>query len=563
MEEMVQALFEEGVLQRNGAVKLVRALAAIKVPATVQAVLATRIDRLSATEKELLQTLAVLGHEFSLNLVQLVWQHPLPRVTALAKQQTSAAPLALSRNEAGKGHSELEQMLSHLQLGEFIYEQPAVGGVEYSFKHALTQEVAYNSLLTERRRALHERTGRAIEELYPDQLEDHYSDLARHFLGGTDAAKAIRYAQLATEQALSRGAYLEASNLVKAALKLLDRLPDRTEGLRAELPLRSHESVLASVLYGGASPEREQVIRRVCELSEAIGETDHLLRGMITLSNFYFLRGESVRGLEVATRCLRLAEATGDPSLLAEAHYAVANLNRSCGNLRQAVSHFEAALLHTNRTECRISLGGISVPAMIGSSRAAALQLLGRVTEALTVAEDAQKCARESKHLFSLGFALIMRALIYRYRGEPGTVLLCAKEAMALAEENGFTGWRHLGQFWHGWSLVQLGQPDQGIAEMEGGFVGLGRGVPHIWAGLLAYSYASAGRIDEALSLLDEALAKIKDTGAKLELPETLRIKGEVLLMRDRKATDDAEACLRSALHEARMQEAKWWELRT
>jgi predicted ATPase len=117
MEEIVQALFEDDVLQRNGGVKLARSMNAVKVPATVQAVLASRIDRLPAEEKELLQTLAVLGREFSLGLVQ--------RVTL-------------------KPDEELEPMLARLQAAEFIYEQPAAGDVEHIFKHALTQEVAYN-----------------------------------------------------------------------------------------------------------------------------------------------------------------------------------------------------------------------------------------------------------------------------------------------------------------------------------------------------------------------------------------------------------------------------------
>ncbi len=115
MEEIVQTLFEDGVLQRNGAVKLARSMNVVKVPATVQAVLVARIDRLPAEEKELLQTLAVLGREFSLGLVQRVTLRP---------------------------DQELERMLSWLQAGEFIYEQPAVGDTEYIFKHALTQEVA-------------------------------------------------------------------------------------------------------------------------------------------------------------------------------------------------------------------------------------------------------------------------------------------------------------------------------------------------------------------------------------------------------------------------------------
>src|SRR5262249_17373096 len=182
MEEIVQALFEEGVLQRNGSVKLATPIGAFRIPTSVQAVLASRIDRLPVAEKEFLQTLSVLGRDFPLNLVE--------RVTA-------------------KSHDQSEQMLAQLQLREFIYEQPTVGEVEYSFKHALTQEVAYNSMLTERRRALHERTGHAIEELYVRQLDDHYSDLARHYLRGDNAAKAIEYARLAAEQELNRGSYAE------------------------------------------------------------------------------------------------------------------------------------------------------------------------------------------------------------------------------------------------------------------------------------------------------------------------------------------------------------------
>ena len=133
MEEIVQALFEDGVLQRNGAVKLAKSMNAVKVPATVQAILASRIDRLPPEEKELLQTLAVIGREFALSLVRQVVD--------------------------GRTDDDLKRMLSDLQLAEFIYEQPATGDIEYIFKHALTQEVAYNSLLIERRKLLHERAG--------------------------------------------------------------------------------------------------------------------------------------------------------------------------------------------------------------------------------------------------------------------------------------------------------------------------------------------------------------------------------------------------------------------
>jgi predicted ATPase len=199
MEEIVQAHFEDGVLQRNGAVKLARSMNAVKVPATVQAVLASRIDRLPAEEKELLQTLAVLGREFPLGLVQRVTRKP---------------------------NDELERRLSRLQAGEFIYEQPAAGNVEYTFKHALTQEVAYNALLVERRKPLHERAGVALESMFAGQLDDHLDELAHHYRRSDNVAKAVEYLERAGQQAVQRSAYGDAMSSLSAAIDLLQRPPD-------------------------------------------------------------------------------------------------------------------------------------------------------------------------------------------------------------------------------------------------------------------------------------------------------------------------------------------------
>ncbi len=154
MEEIVLALFDEGALVRNGAVKLTRSLNQLKIPPTVQAILAARIDRLPADAKDLLQTLAVIGREF---------------------------PVALVRRLLSTSDDELNRMLSDLQMAEFIYEQPATGDIEYIFKHALTQEVAYHALLVQRRKLLHERAGEVLESMFADQLDDHLGELARHY----------------------------------------------------------------------------------------------------------------------------------------------------------------------------------------------------------------------------------------------------------------------------------------------------------------------------------------------------------------------------------------------
>jgi len=211
IEEMVQALFDDGALIRNGEVKIVRPLAQLRLPPTVQGILASRIDRLSAEQKGLLQTLAVMGRE---------------------------SPLALIRQVTSTADAPLEQMLSDLQAGEFIYEQPALADLEYAFKHALTQEVAYNSLLIERRKVLHERAAASMESLYVERLEDHLSDLAHHYRRSDNVSKAVKFLGRAGRQASQRSSHAEAMGLFTSALELLQVLPETPERIEQELALR-------------------------------------------------------------------------------------------------------------------------------------------------------------------------------------------------------------------------------------------------------------------------------------------------------------------------------------
>src|SRR5262245_10141017 len=149
MEEVVQTLGEEGTLAgERGDYRLTQHTPTLHLPTTVQGVLAARIDRLASDEKMFLQQLAVIGREFPLSLVRQVIPQP---------------------------EEVLYRLLASLQRKEFLYEQPAFPEVEYRFKHALTQEVAYNSVLLGQRKALHEQTGQALEHLFHDRLEDHYS----------------------------------------------------------------------------------------------------------------------------------------------------------------------------------------------------------------------------------------------------------------------------------------------------------------------------------------------------------------------------------------------------
>jgi predicted ATPase len=206
IEEIVQAMFDEGALVRNGVVKVTRSLSQLRLPPTVQGILAARIDRLSAEQKEFLQTLAVIGRE---------------------------APRALISKMTATAEAHLERTLAELRAAEFIYEQPALADTEYIFKHALTQEVAYNSLLIERRKQLHERAGQALESLFSEQLVDHLTQLAHHYSHSDNFDKAVEYLGRAGQQALQCSAHADAVGNLTSAIDLLRKLTDGPERIRS------------------------------------------------------------------------------------------------------------------------------------------------------------------------------------------------------------------------------------------------------------------------------------------------------------------------------------------
>jgi predicted ATPase len=249
MEEIVQTLIEEGILEtgRHAGTRPTLPLPIDSlIPATVQGVLTARIDRLTPEEKALLQTLAVIGKKFSLTLlVQVV-------------EQTE---------------EELQRLLDRLQRAELIYQQPSLPEVEYAFKHALTQEVAYSSLLLERRRMLHERTAQAIETLGSQQLEEHYSDLAHHYSHSGNTPKAVQYLHLAGEQEVQRSANTEAIQHFTTALALLKDLPESPERTQKELALQIALGIPLVVTKGIASPEVGDTYNRALELFQQVGET--------------------------------------------------------------------------------------------------------------------------------------------------------------------------------------------------------------------------------------------------------------------------------------------------
>jgi tetratricopeptide (TPR) repeat protein len=358
-------------------------------------------------------------------------------------------------------------------------------------------------------------------------------------------------------------------SLIETALNLVEKLAEPSERTRTELALRTIESTVAMVLHGSSSIQRERTIRRMCELAESTAEGDRLARALSTLSILCFTRGEAARGLELARRCIAIAGPVQDSGLLTDLGCVAGILDCYCGNLREAALHFEGALRELQRMSDAVSpQTGILYGSIIPCQVALNLQQLGRLGEAAQAAEESLRYARRAGHLLSLGSALVTAGgFVALKRRQVDLARAYSEEGIAISEENGFVEWIPWGRFIHGWALSELGRTGEGIAEMEAGITGGERlgGVPALQylKALRAERLARSGRWAEALPILNHSLARIEQTGERVDHTEILRLKGEALLISDPLAMTEAERCFRDALEVARTQEAKWWELRT
>ena len=293
LEENVRTLVETGVLVGTpGAYRLAQALPTIQVPATVQAVLAARIDRLPPEVKRLLQTAAVIGTEVPFTLLQAMAE--LPEV-------------------------DLHRGLAHLQAAEFLYEATLFPELVYTFKHALTHEVAYSGLLLERRRVLHARIVEALEALSGDRVTEQVELLAHHALLGEVWDKTLAYCRQAGEKAMARPAYREAVGYFEQTLSALSHLPEQRRTREQAIDLRL---ALRTALFPLGDLGRMLAILREAEtLAAAIDDQRRLAQVSVSLAPYFYFRGAYEQAIAAAQRTLALATASGDIVLQARANY--------------------------------------------------------------------------------------------------------------------------------------------------------------------------------------------------------------------------------------------------
>jgi tetratricopeptide (TPR) repeat protein len=450
----------------------------------------------------------------------------------------------------------------------------------YTFKHVLTQEVTYQSLLRRTRRQYHARLAQVLEAGFPEVAETQPELLAQHYTVAGLSTQAIRYWHRAGQRAVERSANVEAISHFTQGLEVLKTLPETSEHIQQELILQLALASPLLMIKGHTAPEVEHAYSRALDLCQQIDDSPQRFSALMGLWRFYFSRAQLRTARELSEQCFMLAQRMNDVVLLHEAHLALGSTLFHMGELIAARSHLEQGIALYEPQRCRALTfsRGVDTGVTCLSRLAWILWMLGYPEQALACSQRALALAYESSHAYSLGFALHFAALVHQARREAERVQEHAEAVIALSQAQGFVLWGGGGMFTRGWALVEHGATQEGITQLRQGLSTwwsmenyLGR--TQILA-RLAEAYGKSGQTAEGLRAIEEALATVSQHAEHYHEAELYRLKGQLLLQQAAQGYDrhlpatrtaliaEIEACFRQALDIARRQEAKSWELR-
>ena len=507
LEESVRALREtKGLVGDPGAHRLARPIEELHVPASVQAVLAARIDRLSPDDKRLLQTAAVVGHE---------------------------VPHALLETIADAHGDTLRSGLARLQAAELLYETTLFPDPEYRFTHALTHDVAYSSLLHDRRRALHSRILEAMEAASADQAAVDVERLARHALGGESWRKAAAYLGQAGRRAAAQSAYEASAKWLEEALRALAHVPESPEVLADAIDIRLDLRIALIPLrrYRDAL----DVMREAEALATRLGDQTRL--GWVLADLCARLRnvlGEHRRAVEVGQRALAIATEQGDRALARAATYRTGQAHFALGEYARAIELFE----QTTRGDGEQPGAGSASRLFAAWSHAwlsMALANLGQFAEALSHATEAVRVAEAADHPFTLVEALTALGGVLLVKGDLDSAIVTLERGLALSREWKFKPWATLSRLGYSYALsARLPEARQLLdevttAETTVSSMGVGRSMQVAWLG---ETYALNDQLDEAWQRADEALAIAREHGERGDEAWAHRLLGEITVRR-------------------------------
>jgi predicted ATPase/DNA-binding winged helix-turn-helix (wHTH) protein len=486
------------------------------VPDNVRQLIEKQLERLSKEEQCVLETASVAGVEFTTAAV--------------------AAGLAEQREPIEEWCERLTRRGSFLAArGTELLPDGTITG-RYSFLHALYQKVLYERLAAARRIRLHRRIGERGEAAYGDRAGETAAELAMHFEQGRDYRRAVHYLEQAAQTALQRSANHEAIGLLTKALALLKTLPDAPERDQQELLLQVTLGVPLLITKGYSAPEVKSAYDRARDLCRHAGESPQLFLVLVGLTRFYITQAEFRVASDLAEESLRLAQQAPDLKLLPGAYMMLGANYFFQGEFVLAHTYAEQslALYDPQQHQALMFLHGDNPRVLCSCWAALTLWYLGYPDQALERIYQALHIAQEFSHSFSVTFVLFWTAFVHRWRGE----VLRAQEQLTvllpLAHEHGIPHNAALGTGLRGWVLAEQGQVAEGVAQIQQGLAGLQAmgqelGRPY-FLGLLAEAYSKAGRVEEGMKALTEALEMVHNAGEQLHLAELYRLQGELLL---------------------------------
>jgi tetratricopeptide (TPR) repeat protein len=535
VEELTKAILGSGVLAASGdAYVLAGSLAQLHIPETLQDSLMARLDR-APRLREVAQVGSVLGREFAYDMISGL---------------------------AGIEEQMLQSGLGQLVVDELLYQRGRPPRSRYLFKHALIQDVAYQSLLKRTRQQYHEQAAKLLEDRFPEVASTQPELVAHHYAEANCPAQAIAYWHKAGAAAASRSANLEAIAQFGRGLELVEALPDMRERAERELDLQMALGPALFATKTHSHPDIGRAYARAWELCRQLGDHSReftALRG-VQLHHLNLLDMEKAQ--HFAEEGLRVAERHADAAHLVGAHVALGQVLFFQGKLEPALAHC--------RRGFELFDPNMQFPDWPGPHPGVACQffpmliswMLGYPDRSQEEAAAAVNGAETLGHLSTLAQTLSFAALLHIFRDEPSVAAGYAERALKISEE------QHIAQFHayalceQGWALGASDDSEKGLAQIGQGVDGYGLGASqHILLGLQADAQFSIGKPEAALASVAAGLEAVEKMGGAPLEAELHRLRGEALLA-GAGTVSEAEAAMQQGIDVARRQNAKSWELR-
>ena len=539
VEEITRAVIDAQGRKEGEAGTGEGSLEAVEIPATLKDSLMARLDRLEEG-KSVAQAAAAIGRNFAYDLLSTV---------------------------AGGDEASLRQGLRQLESAGLIQRRGEPPAAMYSFRHALIREIAYESMLRRRRKALHGAIAKALEASFPDIAETQPEQLGRHYARAGDEERAIGYYERAGRRAAQRSAFVEAVRHFERALELTAKIEASSPQLERKAALWSAIAPSLLVTRGYASHDVEEAYRRADELNAQLGDPARLFFSGWGISACRFVRGELGKTLDVLARIEADAEASGQEILRSITIMSRGVVLFSLGRFAESMTQIDQglALYDPEQGEALTPRLGQNVSVVAMSFGAVAAWGMGRPDFALDVAHRALATARRTQHLYSLALILTIGVpLVHFRRGEVAVALEPLEEAIEISRENQFAYLFARATAMKGLIETRNGLIAEGLVHIREGIAGFrARGgkttgpMMQVWLGdgLLSAKDPIAARI-----ALQEGLALSEEIGEMSHLAEIHRLLGRSAAALGE--TDEAERCFREAYDTAERQGAFGWRLR-